>query len=53
MESWTELVELKEARAAEVSARLLWDLAVPRDCSRWILTFGYPQSEGRCSGFWC
>lgn len=37
-------MELEENRTAEVSASFLVDLAVPRDWSRWILTFGYPAS---------
>lgn len=45
MESWTEFMQLEENRAVEgSSARLLLDLAVPRDWSHWILTSGYPES---------
>jgi hypothetical protein len=44
MESWTEFMQLEENRAAEVSAGLLLDLAVPRDWSRWVLTSGSPES---------
>lgn len=39
-----EHMEPEESRAAEVSARFLVDLAVPRDWSHWIHTFGYPAS---------
>lgn len=42
-----EHMEPEESRAAEVSARFLVDLAVPRDWSLWIHTFGYHPASVR------